>query len=193
MRGSLVARFVVATYVHELTTVVSCFAVPKLWNSQLPGSPDLAPPTSTASAGTSPITDWAPVTSAFSLVLWFLKALSASGPLRLSMLVPGFSFPWSIPILPFHVSACMSFSPRGHFCSFTSLTALSPSKGFDYPSILTHMALFTTPHNIFTASISMIYLFVALPGSISKLPEDRGRDFFVSLRISIWTFPMEIT
>lgn len=79
----------------------------------------------------------------------------------------------------------MSFSPRGHFCSFTSLTALSSSKGFDYPSILAHMALFTTPHNTFTASIAMIYLFVVLPGSISKLPEDRGRDCFVSLRISI--------
>lgn len=45
-------------------------------------------------------------------------ALSAAGLLHLPMLVPGSFFPWSTSVLPFQVSACMSFFPRGHLCNF---------------------------------------------------------------------------
>lgn len=61
-----------------------------------------------ASLGTSPHTYWSPVTPTFSLVLWLLKALSASGPLHLHRICLGSSLSWLTPILPFQVSACIS-------------------------------------------------------------------------------------
>lgn len=74
---------------------------------------------------------------------WFLdfsKNLLAQVHCTCGCLCLGFSFSWITLILPFQVSACMSFFLRGHLSSFAPLTPPPPSK-FYYPFILVHVAL----------------------------------------------------
>lgn len=164
--------------------MASCLALPKLYDNQWLGIPHLAPCTPPASTGTRPLPDWVLVSS---------PCPFDHRPVAFINACTWFFFPWSTSVLPFQVSACMSFSPRGHLCNFAPLTALSPSPGFDYLSILALTVLSRHFMILITTAIAMITLFVAVPGLTSKLPKDRGHDCSVFLHLSVWTFPVEKT